>query len=370
MLRKVPINPVGPVSGRPETEDPKVVARREKARIYAQKKRDEAKQLKAASTINQAIKGKIARKALATAKAAKTQNAVAKATVKPAISEEAIRKMVEWHKEEDLKLKQKKWILPLELNEVAKADTKNWNKSYIETENPPRYEKNKMSETPQMALYKFLKRYSSIIYISREEDTDKYGGHAYQGDYGIRINDVQNNFLKQAKNRLRNIIKKYGKKYGKITKLHVRWVDFKDAKGELKDKMIEVRDFNERSRRNLVSRKYEGTNDKEYLKSLRKDLTAINNWQKKAVLMALVIVDSSGNVVSPVYVINDINISEEVKMIKESKEKELRPNKIGDNLLNDLPEDLQKKIMKMAKEKPPKPKKPKKPKPVEESGVE
>lgn len=73
--------PTGPVSGRPETEDPKVVARREKARIYAQKKRDEAKQVKAASTINQAIKGKIARKALATAKAAKTQNAVA---VKPA----------------------------------------------------------------------------------------------------------------------------------------------------------------------------------------------------------------------------------------------------------------------------------------------
>lgn len=372
--------PTGPVKGRPETDDPKVIARREKARIYAQKKRDEAKQvksqrdddrlrgLKAASTINQAIKGKIARKALATAKAAKTQNAVtvkpATPAKKPAISEEAVRKMVEWHKEEDLKLKQKKWILPLELNEAAKAETKNWNKSYIETENPPHYEKNKMSETPQMALYKFLKRYSSIIYISREEDSGKYGGHAYQGDYGIRINDAQNQFIKQAKNRLRNIIKNYGKKYGKITKLHVKWVDFKDAKGELKDKMIEVRDFNERSRRNLVSREIEGTNDKEYIKSLRKDLTAINNWQKKAVLMALVIVDSSGNVVSPVYIINDINISEEVKMIKESKEKELRPNKIGDNLLNDLPEDLQKRIMKMAKEKAkPKPKEPK-PKPA------
>ena len=63
MQRELFILPTGPVSGRPETEDPKVVARREKARIYAQKKRDEAKQatkqVKAASTINQAIKGKI-----------------------------------------------------------------------------------------------------------------------------------------------------------------------------------------------------------------------------------------------------------------------------------------------------------------------
>jgi hypothetical protein len=59
----------------PPSSDPKVQARREKARAYAEKKRQGVKQVKvetkASSTINMAIKGKIARKALEAAKAAK-----------------------------------------------------------------------------------------------------------------------------------------------------------------------------------------------------------------------------------------------------------------------------------------------------------
>lgn len=59
----------------PPSDDPKVQARREKSRAAAQKKREGVKQVKAetkaSTTINQAIKMKIARKAMAAAKAAK-----------------------------------------------------------------------------------------------------------------------------------------------------------------------------------------------------------------------------------------------------------------------------------------------------------
>ena len=58
----------------PPSSDPKVQARREKAREYAQKKREGVKQVKAetkaSATINMAIKGKIARKKMADAKEA------------------------------------------------------------------------------------------------------------------------------------------------------------------------------------------------------------------------------------------------------------------------------------------------------------
>ena len=72
----------------PPSDDPKVQARREKAREYAQKKRDSVKQVKvetkASATINMAIKGKIARKKMADAKeAAKPPPAPPAATKKP-----------------------------------------------------------------------------------------------------------------------------------------------------------------------------------------------------------------------------------------------------------------------------------------------
>lgn len=72
----------------PPSDDPKVQARREKAREYAKKKREGVKQVKvetkASATINMAIKGKIARKKMADAKeAAKPPPAPPAKVVKP-----------------------------------------------------------------------------------------------------------------------------------------------------------------------------------------------------------------------------------------------------------------------------------------------
>ena len=272
MLRKVPINPVGPVSGRPETEDPKVVLKREKARIYAQKKRDEAKQVKAASTINQAIKAKIARKALATAKA---QNAVA---VK-----------------DDNRLHNLPEDIQRRIMELAK-DRGGWKESVIDIIDDGEISNDTPERNLARALYDMLKNGGNLI-NKRYDYTDRYAdGSAKEIEY------------KEAKKQLDNIIKQYGEKekYDSLaTSLNVRWVNYKNADKGLKKKMLEARKIRKANYLKILNTGWWSWEENKHKREKR--LNEMANWQSISPFFAMQILDNKGNERSPIYIYDGIN---------------------------------------------------------------
>lgn len=289
MQRELFILPTGPVSGRPETEDPKVVARREKARIYAQKKRDEAKQatkqVKAASTINQAIKAKIARKALATAKAAKTQNAVA---VKPTIPAK---------KPDDNRLHNLPEDIQKKIMEMAK-DRGGWKESVIDIIDDGKISNDTPERNIARAIYDMLKNRGNLI----NKLYDGVGGG--YGDYG----DAKEIEYKEAKKQLKNIINQYGEKekYDSLaTSLNVRWVNYKDADKDLKKKMLEARKIRKANYRRILSIHRWSWEENRTAKENR--LNEMANWQSISPFFAMQILDNKGNERSPIFIYDGIN---------------------------------------------------------------
>ena len=278
------IPPLTFVEGRPQlppSDDPKVQARREKARIYAQKKRDEAKQVKASSTINQAIKAKIARKALATAKAAK-------ATVKPATPAK---------KPDDNRLHNLPEDIQKKIMEMAK-DRGGWKESVIDiiAEDLPTIKT--LKNKTEFALYDMLKNGGNLI----NKLYDGVGG-GYR-DYG----DAKEIEYKEAKKQLDNIIKQYGEKekYDSLaTSLNVRWVNYKNADKGLKKKMLEARKIRKANYKKILNTGWWSWEENKHKREKR--LNEMANWQSVSPFFAMQILDNKGNERSPIYIYDGIN---------------------------------------------------------------
>lgn len=282
------IPPLTFVEGRPQlptSDDPKVQARREKARIYAQKKRDEAKQttkqLKAVSTINQAIKGKIARKALATAKAAKATPATPAPAKKP----------------DDNRFHNIPEDLQKRIMELAK-DRGGWKESVIDIIDDGEISNDTPERNMARALYAMLMKGENLI----NKLYDGIGGG--YGDY----EDANSIEYKEAKKQLKNIIKLYGEKekYDSLaTSLNVRWVNYKNADKNLKKKMLEARKIRKANYRRTLNTGWWRWEENKHIRE--KSLNEMANWQSISPFFAMQILDNKGNERSPIYIYDGIN---------------------------------------------------------------
>jgi hypothetical protein len=279
----------------PPSDDPKVQAQREKAREYAKKKKEEEakqerqehikinqelkrkiKEVKASSTINQAIKMKIARKKLAEAKP----------PAKPA------------KKPDDNPFHNLPEDIQRRIMELAK-DKGGWNYSVIDIIDDDKIPK----DTPERDMARGL--YSMLI------DGENLINKVYDGWSADTYEDGANEpEYEKANAGMENIIKQYGEKDKSakadalITSLNVRWVDYKNADKGLKSKMLEVREIRKANFVRVINGSWWNWQENKALRDRK--VKEMKKWDRVSPFFAMQVLDNKGNPVSPTYIYDGI----------------------------------------------------------------